>query len=178
MLNMQMSNRIVRRWIGSPSWFASQQSTAVAQGSAESPGQNEQPAADAPENVWTWSRLYSLTRILIDSGFCLSVWECVWHLSSLWRSCLSQCKMRKNIWRELYYRASICEETDPCRPKRETQLLPVSSESVMQKSFLGLLELNVLTVMFYIYANWDGKTQTLNPRPGRYVLISFSLVCN
>lgn len=37
MLNMQMSNRIVRRWIGSPSWFALGQSPAVAQRSAEFP---------------------------------------------------------------------------------------------------------------------------------------------
>lgn len=41
-------------------------------GQRSSPGQNEQPAADAPENVWTWSRLYSLTKILIDSNVCLS----------------------------------------------------------------------------------------------------------
>lgn len=77
---MQMSNRIVRRWIAplpepdlhqdNPwQWLRGQRS---------SPGQNEQPAADGHENVWTWSRLYSMTKILIDSNVCLSVWECIW----------------------------------------------------------------------------------------------------
>lgn len=76
MLNMQMSDRIVRRWIGPPSWLAWGQSAGsgagVSRAQPRSPGQNEQPLAGGTLDVWTWIRLYLVTTILIDSNVCLS----------------------------------------------------------------------------------------------------------
>lgn len=119
MLNMQMSNRIVRRWIGSPPDLHQDNPWQWLRGQRSSPGRNEQPAADAPENVWTWSRLYSMTRILIDLNFCLSVWERIWHLSFQWRCYFSAWNAQNihclGVWPELYVRAAESEATGHLR---------------------------------------------------------------